>query len=88
MTDMNISLAPELASLVQAKVDTGLYSDASEVISEAIRHMDISSQFLYQYKLDQLKKALEPGMQQALAGEYADYSLASFISELDQDSNA
>ncbi|MEO6995857.1 MAG: type II toxin-antitoxin system ParD family antitoxin [Lacunisphaera sp.] len=34
---MNISLTPELEKLVQAKVSSGLYNNASEVIREALR---------------------------------------------------
>jgi antitoxin ParD1/3/4 len=35
---MNISLTPELENAVKAKVDSGLYNNASEVIREALRH--------------------------------------------------
>jgi len=35
---MNISLTPELEKLVQAKVESGLYNNASEVIREALRN--------------------------------------------------
>lgn len=34
---MNISLTPELEKMVQAKVASGLYNNASEVIREALR---------------------------------------------------
>jgi antitoxin ParD1/3/4 len=34
---MNISLTPELEKLVQSKVESGLYNNASEVIREALR---------------------------------------------------
>ena len=34
---MNISLTPELDKMVKAKVETGLYNNASEVIREALR---------------------------------------------------
>jgi antitoxin ParD1/3/4 len=34
---MNISLTPELEKLVHAKVQSGLYNNASEVIREALR---------------------------------------------------
>lgn len=36
---MNISLTPPLEALVQAKVDSGFYSNASEVVREALRLM-------------------------------------------------
>ena len=34
---MNISLTPELESVVKRKVESGLYNNASEVIREALR---------------------------------------------------
>ena len=37
---MNISLTPELEHFVQAKVKSGRYNSASEVIREALRLLD------------------------------------------------
>ena len=36
---MNVSLTPDLESLIREKVDTGLYASASEVVREALRLM-------------------------------------------------
>ena len=35
---MHISLTPELENAVKAKVKSGLYNNASEVVREALRH--------------------------------------------------
>ena len=37
---INVSVTPELFELVQRKVHSGLYGNASEVIRDALRHMD------------------------------------------------
>ena len=37
---MNISLTPQLEALVRAKVDSGRYTSASEVVREALRLLD------------------------------------------------
>ena len=37
---MNVSLTPELESLVNNKVKSGLYNSASEVVREALRLLD------------------------------------------------
>lgn len=79
MTTMNISLTPELVHIVQSKVESGLYNNASEVIRDAIRQLDTNAELLYELKLSHLKKALEPGIAQAKAGEYAIYSLQSLL---------
>ena len=34
---MNISLTPELEASVQAKIDAGLFTDASDVVRDALR---------------------------------------------------
>jgi antitoxin ParD1/3/4 len=36
---MHINLSPEMEKFVQSKVDTGFYSNASEVVRDAIRRM-------------------------------------------------
>ncbi len=37
---MNVSVTPELYALVQRKVHSGLYGNASEVVRDALRRMD------------------------------------------------
>jgi len=37
---MNVSLTPELDKFVAAKVDSGLYNSASEVVREALRLLE------------------------------------------------
>jgi antitoxin ParD1/3/4 len=81
---MNISITPQLLKIVHAKVKSGLYNNASEFIREAIRQFDTNAELLYALKLEHLKKTLEPGINQALAGEYADYSLAKLKHSLNK----
>jgi antitoxin ParD1/3/4 len=37
---MNLSLTPELEQVIQRKIDSGMYSNASEVVRDALRRMD------------------------------------------------
>ncbi len=37
VTTLNVSLSPELARYVRAKVENGLYASAAEVVREALR---------------------------------------------------
>ncbi len=64
---MNISLTPELEQFVQAKVNSGMYTSASEVIRESLRlihtHEDLQSQ-----SIKQLNQAIEVGLQQLNEG--------------------
>ena len=58
MPTMNVSLTPELLRLVQSKVASGMYNNASEFIREAIRNVDGNERLLYELKLARLKEAL------------------------------
>lgn len=66
---MNISLTPELESRVRAKVEGGLYNNASEVIREALRFVDIHEQWINELKLQQLRTQLKVGREQLQHGE-------------------
>jgi antitoxin ParD1/3/4 len=57
---VNVSLTPELERLVNAKIESGLYQTASEVVREALRLLqrrDESVRFL----LSDAAAGLEPG---------------------------
>ncbi|XVJ71163.1 MAG: type II toxin-antitoxin system ParD family antitoxin [Rhizobacter sp.] len=58
---MNVNLTPQLEELVRAKVDSGMYSSASEVVREALRLMDEQDR-LRQVKLDELRRDIRKGL--------------------------
>ena len=68
---MNVSLTPELEGLVTAKVESGMYNSASEVIRAGLR-------LLYEHdkareeKLDWLKIEIQKGIDDLEAGRYRD----------------
>ena len=61
---MHISLTPELESRIKAKVETGLYNNASEVIREALRFMETHEDWIHEIKLTQLREQLKVGTDQ------------------------
>jgi antitoxin ParD1/3/4 len=65
---MNISLTPELEHFVQDKVNSGMYTSASEVIRESLRllhtHDDLQNQ-----RIKQLNQEIDIGLQQLNAGK-------------------
>ena len=83
MQTMNVSLTPDLIKIVQRKVESGLYGNASEVIREAIRQMESSEQLAYEVRLERLRKALDPGLADVAAGRFADYSLEKLKKMID-----
>lgn len=67
---MNISLTPELERIVQEKVHSGMYHSASEVVREALRLMQ-ERDTLQKIKLQELRQAVQVGIEQADRGETA-----------------
>lgn len=66
---MHVSLTAELESRVKAKVESGLYNNASEVIREALRFMDTHEDWIHEVKLAQLREQLKTGINELDRGE-------------------
>lgn len=58
---MNVNLTPQLEEIVRAKVNSGMYTSASEVVREALRLMDEQDR-LRQIKLDDLRREVRSGL--------------------------
>ena len=65
---MNVTLSPQLEELVQSKVASGRYSDASEVIREALELLDEHEHN------ERLRAALAVGFEQLERGEEIPYT--------------
>ncbi len=68
---MNVSLTPELEQLIHKKVESGLYLSASEVVREALRLLEERDR-LNALKLEELRKEIQIGIDQADRGELLD----------------
>ncbi|KZZ17083.1 addiction module antidote protein, partial [Oleiphilus sp. HI0078] len=53
----------------KAKVESGLYNNASEVIREALRFMDTHEDWIHEVKLARLREQLKVGTGQIDSGE-------------------
>ena len=53
---MNVSLTPELESLVNNKVKTGLYNSASEVVREALRLLEEEDRIRAERRAELIRK--------------------------------
>jgi antitoxin ParD1/3/4 len=58
---MNVSLTNEMEHWVQRKVETGLYSSASEVVREALRALH-AKETRYSSKIIHLHDAIQKGL--------------------------
>lgn len=80
---MHVSLTDQLEKMVKAKVASGLYNNASEVIRESLRFMETHEAWIYQIKLEKLKNEINQGWEQLDRGESVDGRL--FFEELDKE---
>jgi antitoxin ParD1/3/4 len=68
---MDVKLTPELEELIRRKVSSGLYSNNSEVVSEALRLLAEQDR-LREAHAGELRTALAEGLAQAERDETAD----------------
>jgi len=64
---MNVSLTPELEKLIHAKVASGRYTSASEVVREGLRLLEQEDQ-VRAAKLKELKRLIQEGLDSGDAG--------------------
>jgi antitoxin ParD1/3/4 len=73
---MNVSLTPELESLVNEKVAGGLYNSASEVVREALRLL-FEQEEVRRLRIEELRREIKIGADQIKQGKYKDYASAN-----------
>jgi len=78
---MNISMTPELERLVSAKVESGMYQSASEVIREALRLLAEQDE-TRRRRLAKLDADIKLGLDEAARGDFCDPG--QLDTELDQ----
>ena len=67
---MNVSLTPELESLVEQKVASGFYQTASEVVREGLRLL-VERDRVREARLESLRADVAVGIKQLDDGEFA-----------------
>ncbi len=72
---MNVSLTPELERYVQAKVASGMYNSASEVVREGLRLL-VEREVLHASRLGEVRQKVALGLADARAGKFVDGSKA------------
>ena len=70
-SSLNVSLTAELEKFVQARVASGRYQTASEVVREALRLLEAHEQ-TREEALTRVRAKLKRGMEQAERGELLD----------------
>lgn len=83
---MNVSLTPELEALIAAKLESGLYKNAAEVVREGLRMLQERDE-RRRTLMEELRTSIRTGIEQAARGETisADESRARVQAILDGD---
>lgn len=85
---MNISLTPELENRIKAKVATGFYNNASEVVREALRFVEMNQDWIDEIKLATLRKQIVIGINELDKGQgieiESDKALDRFFNDIQQ----
>lgn len=68
---LNVSLTPELERFVSAKVESGRYQSASEVVREGLRLLE-QQDLSRQTALEEVRKKIAIGLAEAERGELYD----------------
>ncbi|GAB3282185.1 type II toxin-antitoxin system ParD family antitoxin [Parahaliea aestuarii] len=79
---MHVSLTPELEAIVKAKVESGLYNNASEVVREALRFVETHDAWLREWKTAELRRQVQLGVSQLDAGEGVSVTNKAELDEL------
>lgn len=74
---MNVSLTPQLETMIRERVASGRYNNASEVVREALRLLEEREQ------LDHLRSLLAVGLEQAKRGEVIEFT-PEYLEDLDR----
>jgi antitoxin ParD1/3/4 len=77
---MNVTLTPELVTMIREKVESGLYNNSSEVVREALRLME------RQDREERLRAALTVGMAEIDRGEGVEYT-PQLLEEIDREAD-
>ena len=81
MATTSLSLGDQWEVFIKNEITSGRYGSASEVVRDALRHMEEHSS-----KLAALRAHLAEGEAQAMKGEFVkDFSMESLLTELDQE---
>ncbi len=65
---MNINIAPEFESFVNAKLESGTYCSASELVGDALRLLAERDEF-HSMRIKKLNQEIQIGLDQAENGE-------------------
>jgi antitoxin ParD1/3/4 len=82
---MNVSLTSKLEDFVKAKVKTGDYNNASEVVREALRLLQREDEAIHERKIVRLRQAIQAGID---SPDAKDFDIGKVVKRLKRRSKA
>jgi antitoxin ParD1/3/4 len=77
---MNVLLKPELEQFVAAKIKAGQFTDASQIVNEALEVLRDQEQFTPEHEA-YLRREIRSGVDQLDQGQRADFDAKQIIAE-------
>jgi antitoxin ParD1/3/4 len=74
---MNVSLTPELEAMIHKRVETGRYNNASEVVRDALRHLEEFE------RTEHLRSLLAEALEEAQRGDLVEWT-PELMDEIDR----
>ena len=78
---MNVSLTPELEAKIRERVASGRYNNASEVVRDALRHLEEYEEAYA--RQEHLRSLIAVGLEQAQRGELIEFT-PEYLEDLDR----
>jgi antitoxin ParD1/3/4 len=75
---MKIALTPAMAKFVAKKIKAGQYASAEDVVGDALTRLQTEDE-LPKEDLDELRRLVSVGIEQAERGEYANFTAETVI---------
>ena len=81
MTNIELALPDELDRFVRKQVASGAYASATEVVADALRRLAAEAELQAQDRLELLRQALRPGLDDIAAGRLSDRGVRDFMQD-------
>lgn len=83
---MHITLPAALERYIREKIESGLYTDASEVVRDALR-FKLEDERTRETRLDALRHEIGLGVEEAERGAFAAYDIDAVLRDLDAEAD-
>jgi putative addiction module CopG family antidote len=74
-----VTIPDDLELFVRQQVESGSYASAADVVADALRVLAAEVELSEQDRLDALRQALKPGLEDITSGRLSDRTVADFM---------